>query len=64
MVVCLKNSKNFKKKVMLFLEKLCLLKKYFWIFWMNSGFVYRRILLDIIVYVKIIYIIFFKKEEV
>lgn len=31
---------------------------------MNSGFVYRRILLDIIVYVKIIYIIFFKKEEV
>lgn len=49
---------------MLFLEKLCLLKKYFWIFWMNSGFVYRRILLDIIVYVKIIYIIFFKKEEV
>lgn len=30
---------------------------------MNSGFVYRRILLDIIVYVKIIYIIFFKKRR-
>lgn len=30
---------------------------------MNSGFVYRRILLDIIVYVKIIYIIFFLKKK-
>lgn len=40
------------------------IEKVFLDFWMNSGFVYRRILLDIIVYVKIIYIIFFKKEEV
>lgn len=30
---------------------------------MNSGFAYRRILSDIIAYVKTTYIIFFKKEE-
>lgn len=51
------------KKATSLLEKPRPSKKHSWIFWMNSGFAYRRILSDIIAYVKTTYIIFFKKEE-
>lgn len=37
-------------------------KKHSWIFWMNSGFTYRRILSDKIAYVKTTYIFFLRKE--